>query len=273
MRPMTIETTAPALDAARRKALRALAHHLKPVVMIGEAGLTDAVIAETDRALRTHELIKVRVLGDDRDQRMQYLQQLCESLGCSPVQSIGKLLVIWRAAEAPEDELSAFLPGKKKRSAPSIPKKRLEARSENRKTAKASQRLKTPAAFKPPKSKAPAPLTRLTALRAPAEGASNGKTARPVRAAGPQRATTAQRAAPQTSARIGKPARKSASVGEGRSARTESSSRSASSSAPGRTGSAVRSQTRAVSARGPRPAAGRADAPGRSRPRKASKGR
>ncbi len=58
-----------ALTPADRKALRARAHHLDPVVMIGDAGLSRAVLAEADRALGAHELIKIRVLGDDRAQR------------------------------------------------------------------------------------------------------------------------------------------------------------------------------------------------------------
>lgn len=84
------------LNAADRKALRAQAHHLDPVVMIGEAGLTRAVVEETDRALRAHELIKVRVLGDDREQRRTMADELCSVLGCASVQSIGKLLVLYR---------------------------------------------------------------------------------------------------------------------------------------------------------------------------------
>lgn len=84
------------LDAADRKALRARAHHLDPVIMIGESGLTRAVLDETDRALRAHELIKVRVLGDDRAQRQAMSTEICSALGCTAVQSIGKLLVLYR---------------------------------------------------------------------------------------------------------------------------------------------------------------------------------
>lgn len=84
------------LDTADRKALRARAHHLDPVVMIGESGLTRAVLDETDRALRAHELIKVRVLGDDRAQRQAMSTEICSALGCTAVQSIGKLLVLYR---------------------------------------------------------------------------------------------------------------------------------------------------------------------------------
>ena len=84
------------LSAIERKALKAAAHHLNPVVMIGQEGLTEAVIRETDRSLRAHELIKVRVAGDDRETRQAILEALCEALNCAPVQSIGKLLVLFR---------------------------------------------------------------------------------------------------------------------------------------------------------------------------------
>jgi putative YhbY family RNA-binding protein len=84
------------LSVAERKAHRAEAHHLDPVVMIGNDGLTAAVKKETDAALNAHGLIKVRVLGDDREQRDAMYQQLCDELGAAPIQHIGKLLVLWR---------------------------------------------------------------------------------------------------------------------------------------------------------------------------------
>ena len=84
------------LSIAERKAHRAEAHHLDPVVMIGGDGLTPAVVKETDAALKSHGLIKVRVLGDDREQREQIYQQLCDELNAAPIQHIGKLLVLWR---------------------------------------------------------------------------------------------------------------------------------------------------------------------------------
>ena len=80
----------------QRKALRAEAHDLNPVVMIGADGLSDAVRKETDAALNAHGLIKIRVHGDDRAAREAIWQDLAESLGAAPVQHIGKLLVLWR---------------------------------------------------------------------------------------------------------------------------------------------------------------------------------
>jgi len=95
------------LTIAERKAHRAEAHHLDPVVMIGNDGLTAGVKKEIDAALKAHGLIKVRVLGDDRAQREQMFQTLTEDLSAAPIQHIGKLLVLWRPKppkERAEDE-------------------------------------------------------------------------------------------------------------------------------------------------------------------------
>ncbi len=79
--------------------LKARAHHLNPVVMIGQKGLTEAVVQETDTALRAHELIKVRVLGDDRAERIAICEELCAATQAQLVQHIGKLLVLYRKNE------------------------------------------------------------------------------------------------------------------------------------------------------------------------------
>lgn len=84
------------LTPAERSALRSQAHGLSPVVMIGESGLTPAVVKEADTALKAHGLIKVRVFGDDREARVSYYETLCKQLGAAPVQHIGKLLVLYR---------------------------------------------------------------------------------------------------------------------------------------------------------------------------------
>ena len=88
------------LTAEHRRTLRANAHSLKPVVYIAEQGLVASVLAEIDTSLKAHELIKIRVYGDDREARDAYLQQICTELDAAPVQHIGKLLVIWRPAPA-----------------------------------------------------------------------------------------------------------------------------------------------------------------------------
>jgi RNA-binding protein len=84
------------LTIAERKVHRAEAHHLDPVVMIGNDGLTANVKKETDAALNAHGLIKIRVLGDDREARETIYNALCDELGAAPIQHIGKLLVLWR---------------------------------------------------------------------------------------------------------------------------------------------------------------------------------
>lgn len=84
------------LSASERSALKARAHALDPVVLVGDAGLSPAVIQEIDRSLTAHELIKIRVCGDDRDARGEILRQICDALGASPVQLIGKVLVVYR---------------------------------------------------------------------------------------------------------------------------------------------------------------------------------
>ena len=95
------------LSVAERKAHRSEAHHLDPVVMIGNDGLTPAVRKETDAALNAHGLIKVRVFSDDRPAREAMLQTLADELDAAPIQHIGKLLVLWRPKprkEKAEDE-------------------------------------------------------------------------------------------------------------------------------------------------------------------------
>lgn len=84
------------LSPAERSELRSQAHGLNPVVMIGESGLTPAVIKEASAALDAHGLIKIRVFGDDREARIAYYETLCAELGAAPVQHIGKLLVLYR---------------------------------------------------------------------------------------------------------------------------------------------------------------------------------
>ena len=84
------------LTSAERKALKAKAHKLDPVVQIGAKGLTDEVIAEIDRALRAHELIKVRAGSMERDARDDAFGSICERTGAEGVQQVGKVFVLFR---------------------------------------------------------------------------------------------------------------------------------------------------------------------------------
>lgn len=96
LRARTYNRSMEPLAPAARRALRARAHHLHPVVTIGQHGLSPTVLKEIDTALKAHELIKVRVMADDRNAREALLGRICEALACDPVQQIGKLLVLWR---------------------------------------------------------------------------------------------------------------------------------------------------------------------------------
>ena len=90
------------LTPAERSALRAEAHALKPIVLIGEAGLTEAVMKEIELGLDSHGLIKVRVFGDDREARIEMYETICAQLDAAPVQHIGKLLVLYRPKKEAE---------------------------------------------------------------------------------------------------------------------------------------------------------------------------
>lgn len=82
--------------------LKALAHNLSPVVMIGVNGLTEAVLKEININLQAHELIKIKVLGADRDFRSTLIKDICLASNSILVQHIGKLIIIYRQAEKPK---------------------------------------------------------------------------------------------------------------------------------------------------------------------------
>ncbi|MEO5700204.1 MAG: YhbY family RNA-binding protein [Casimicrobiaceae bacterium] len=96
------------LDPAERRALCARAHHLQPVVSIGQHGLTPAVLHEIDVNLLAHELIKLRVFSGERASRDDLLARVCAELGAAPVQHLGKVLVIYRPR--PDEETEAPAP-------------------------------------------------------------------------------------------------------------------------------------------------------------------
>ena len=89
------------LSVAQRTALKARAHSLSPTVIIGNAGLTPSVLNEISRTLKSHELIKVRVMSDDREAREAMMQEICTQLNAGAVQHIGKILVIYQPQETP----------------------------------------------------------------------------------------------------------------------------------------------------------------------------
>ena len=100
--------TALTITPAQRKSLKADAHSLSPVVMVGGDGLTPAVIKEAKSAIHHHGLIKIRVFGDDREARIAIYEELCDKLDAAPVQHIGKLLVLWKPKDVIEEAYSSL---------------------------------------------------------------------------------------------------------------------------------------------------------------------
>lgn len=101
------------INSTMRSALRAAAHPLKPVVLIGDKGLSEAVLQEIDRNLSAHGLIKVRAGGEDRATRDELLYQICGELSCAPVHHLGKIFVLFRPTERDPDA-AGLLGGKAK---------------------------------------------------------------------------------------------------------------------------------------------------------------
>jgi RNA-binding protein len=90
------------LSSGERARLKARAHALEPVVRIGHAGVTPEVVAEVERALSAHELIKVSIAAADRDERVALGNALAERVDAAPVHRVGKILILWR----PKPEVS-----------------------------------------------------------------------------------------------------------------------------------------------------------------------
>lgn len=139
------------LTPTQRQHLKGLAHGLEPVVLIGNAGLTPAVLKEIDSSLKAHELIKVKAGGAEREDRVAWLEQICQSLQAQPVQHIGKILVIYR--EKPEEQAAAparkTKPGSKAPGRPAA-KGRVPATTKTPERARAPSRAKSPARGGPP---------------------------------------------------------------------------------------------------------------------------
>jgi len=91
------------------KQLRAIGHKLKPVVIVSGKGLSEGVIAELDRALTQHELIKIRLAVGDRSTRAALGAELCAATGAQLVQSIGNILLVLRRARKPDPKLSNLM--------------------------------------------------------------------------------------------------------------------------------------------------------------------
>lgn len=81
---------------AQKKQLRSQAHALKPIVIVGDKGITDNVLQEIDRALFDHELIKVRINAADKAEKKQLTQTICKHTQAALIQTIGHIIVIYR---------------------------------------------------------------------------------------------------------------------------------------------------------------------------------
>ncbi len=128
-----------ALTPAQRQDLKGRAHALEPVVLIGASGLTPPVLAEINRALDSHELIKIRVAGGDRRERERILSEVCAAADAAPVQHIGKVIVIFRERPAPP-------PPEKPVESPKVPRK-----SRRRATPRQSRARTQPSSLRPPR--------------------------------------------------------------------------------------------------------------------------
>ncbi len=91
----------PELRGKQLNYLRGLAHHRKVVVSVGAAGVSRGVVAELDEALRVHELVKVKLAGEDRGERQRCMERLCAATGAHAVQIIGHTGVLYRAGAEP----------------------------------------------------------------------------------------------------------------------------------------------------------------------------
>ncbi|MBB3104047.1 RNA-binding protein [Azomonas macrocytogenes] len=94
------------LSNEQKKHFRTIGHHLKPVVIIAEGGLSAGVLAELDRALTDHELIKVQLRLSEREERRALIDELCHGGNCQLIQVIGKIALVYRKNPKANKQLS-----------------------------------------------------------------------------------------------------------------------------------------------------------------------
>lgn len=102
-------TNSPSLNTEQVKHLRRIGHNLKPVVTVAGKGLSESVLAEIDRALGDHELIKAKLAVGDREAKSACIAQICTDLNATAVQTIGHVVLLYRKAEKPNPNLSNLL--------------------------------------------------------------------------------------------------------------------------------------------------------------------
>lgn len=164
----------PKLDitSQERSALRAAAHPLRPVVLIGDRGLSEPVLKEIDLNLNAHQLIKVRISGEEREARNAMMETICESLSCALVHHLGKTLILYRpdvAEQRAKAEAENATRAVRKPSEPHTPKKlAAEGVTRTRRSEKAKR-----SALKAEKNETAAPRARrasATSAERPAHG-------------------------------------------------------------------------------------------------------
>jgi RNA-binding protein len=94
------------MNQAKKKQLRTIGHKLNPVVIVSDRGMSEGIEEELQRALKDHELIKVKLAFEDPAVRKQFAADLCATCGAELIQAIGKIILIYRAAKKPNPKLS-----------------------------------------------------------------------------------------------------------------------------------------------------------------------
>jgi RNA-binding protein len=94
------------LTNEQKKQYKSIGHHLKPVLIVAENGLTEGVQAELERALNDHELIKIQFRLAEREDRRALMEELCKTGKCELVQAIGKMALVYRKNPKPNKQLS-----------------------------------------------------------------------------------------------------------------------------------------------------------------------
>lgn len=97
------------IDRDERIRLRAESHDLNPTVLLGQNGLTEAVVKEIEKALNSHGLVKIRIPGDDRDERAEIVQKILDDTNSARIQTIGKTVTIWRPMPKEEEPIQETL--------------------------------------------------------------------------------------------------------------------------------------------------------------------
>ena len=98
------------LTEVQKKALRGLGHSLKPLIMVGDAGMSESLLAEFEATLTHHELVKVRVRVGDRQERDEIIKQFCKAGPAALIQRVGNIALLYR--QNPEKKKKIVIPNR-----------------------------------------------------------------------------------------------------------------------------------------------------------------